>query len=462
MVPLLTNNISPAQFGTFSLIQMCGTVAGVVFYLGVSSALPRSYYDYDSEKDRNKVFSTSLYLTIAGAVLQITLGFFFKEKLSLSLFGTNEWGDYIFFMLLASALGFIVQLFFVLMRLVRWSGTVSLSGIISLVLNIGISYFLLVAYKAGVWAPVWGVMFSNIVILGFVLFKCRSFIVPFIIKAEVYALLLIGLPTIITSCATMVIEWGDRYFLNKFLTVQDVGIYTVGYKFASIITVFLIAPMMQVWNPTMMENRGNEKFASHFSQVVLYYFLVGSAFLFAATLFLGEFIYLIIPKASYSAGLRITPVVMLGLLINGLSNFVSAGLFYERKVYKITFVYCFTAVLYIGINYYSIPLFGYEGAAWGSLIIYSLTPFLIYQTAKKYYKIHFMWDKISSLTILSFLVVTLSPVLEPFSLVPRISIKIFVLVILYLFLYKFVLSEDERVAGKKIAQGARAKLIRRI
>ena len=48
--------------------------ASSIFYLGATSALTRSYFDYDDIEERKKVASTSLYITLLGAIMQISIG----------------------------------------------------------------------------------------------------------------------------------------------------------------------------------------------------------------------------------------------------------------------------------------------------------------------------------------------------------------------------------------------------
>lgn len=436
---------------------MCGTVAGVVFYLGVASALPRSYYEYESDEERKKVFSTSLYLTISGALLQIFLAYLFKDFLSVKLFNTPIWGNAIFVTACAVALNFIIQLFLVLMRFVRWSGMVSAIGVLSLIINMGLTYVLLEFYEFGLWAPIIGMLCTSIIMLIYSAYLCRAHIGTQIIKSEIKTQLFFGAPTVVVSCATMIIEWSDRFFINKFLSIQDVGIYTVGYKFASVITIFLVAPFVQIWNPMMMENRKNEDFPKFFSLVVTYYFLAGTIALVTASFFMSEVLYVIVPKKSYFEGLLISPIVMFGLMLNGMNNFVSAGLFFERKIHKMMYVYCTMAAIYIVINYFAIPKFGYEGAAWASFLIYGLTPVLIYQFSKKYYEIHFVWKRIVPLFVLCLLIVIFSHHLEYLEFAQRLQAKSLLIILVYILIYQIVLTKEERMAGKKIL----SKFIRR-
>lgn len=427
---------------------MVGTVFGVIFYLGIASALPRSYFDYESQEDRKKVFSTSLMLTLVGACLQIILGYIFKSHISIGLFGTPKWEYAIFVSLIATALGFINQLFMVLLRFLKMSVAVSTLGVISLILNLVFTYILLFYIETGLWAPIWGLLITNLFIFLLVCFLCRGHYGANVLPSEVRVQLIFGAPTIVISCATMVIEWSDRFFLNKFLTINDVGVYTVGYKFASVVTIFLIAPFVQIWNPVMMENRENKDFPEFVSRAIGYYFIAGCVAVVTASLFMSEVLYLIIPKKFYFDGLAISPIIMFGLLLNGINNFVSAGLFYDRKIHKMMFAYCFIALLYVGLSYFLIPLYGYQGAAWGSFAIYSLTPFLIYKISKKHFSIVFNWGKVLPCLVIIMFVVLWGNKLEVLLPASRFAAKLALLIVIYSLVYVFILEKNEIAAMK--------------
>lgn len=74
LLPILTGALSKEDFGVYSLIIMVSTVASAIFYLGMNSALPRSYYDYSTESDRRAVFTTAFVILLAGSLLQTLVG----------------------------------------------------------------------------------------------------------------------------------------------------------------------------------------------------------------------------------------------------------------------------------------------------------------------------------------------------------------------------------------------------
>ena len=59
LLPFYGKYLSPSDFGVFSLIQMISVFFSTIFFFGVSTALTRSYYDYQKREERQKVFNTA-------------------------------------------------------------------------------------------------------------------------------------------------------------------------------------------------------------------------------------------------------------------------------------------------------------------------------------------------------------------------------------------------------------------
>lgn len=66
-------------------------------------------------------------------------------------------------------------------------------------------------------------------------------------------LLKLGLPLVPNGLMLMLLTWADRYILNLYVSLAIIGIYTVGYKFSSIINNFVIAPLGQAISPMLIK-----------------------------------------------------------------------------------------------------------------------------------------------------------------------------------------------------------------
>ena len=89
LLPILTAYYTAEEYGIYSIILLVSALASAFFYFGASSALARFYFDEDSDLYRKKIASSALFITLAGALLLISLSIIFGNYLSVLLFDST-------------------------------------------------------------------------------------------------------------------------------------------------------------------------------------------------------------------------------------------------------------------------------------------------------------------------------------------------------------------------------------
>lgn len=392
LIPVLTATLATAEFGAFSLIQMASVIAGSLFYLGMTSALPRSYFDYGEEHDRRTVFTTAFILICAGAAAQITLGYSMGAELSRLLVQSDRYETAVFWAFLASALSFVNQFFFTYLRFRRRSVASIVLSLIALVGSIGLSVHLLSSEAGDVAAPFQGIAWAqlSVVTLFMALYGREAFALR-INRHEISVLARFGIPTVLTSIAVMAIDWADRILIERLVSIEKVGVYSVGYRLGSIVNVLVITPFTQIWNPMMIEYRSHANIGEFFSRMTSYYVLACSVVLVGACLFIQDMLPFLARSPEYLGAAPITLLIMAGYLVNGATNIVGAGLIYERRIFTLAGVYYAVAIGKAAVNLVAIPAFGIVGAAVVALAAYGVIPIAIYAHARRHFAIRFEW-----------------------------------------------------------------------
>lgn len=444
ILPLLTHRLDVNEFAVYSLSQLVASLFGTIFYLGISSALTRSYYDYDDDKNRLSVVYTGFLITCFGALIQIGIGYLFKNIISVNLFDSDKWGLFVFLSLIASALNILTQYLLLYLRILQKSIIVGFSGLLVLLGNFCFTFVFFEIVDNKIFSPVIANIISQLLLFCLLIYSSKEIIKGHFLKDEFNVLLKFGVPTVFISISVAVIEWSDRLFIKEFLSLEDAGIYNLGYKLASVISIFVITPFVQVWNPIMMESRKKPDSQIIFKQVFKYYFEIGIYAVIVASLILPDLIYTFIPQDSYQKGIEIFPVIMLGVLINGLNNIVTAGLFYSRKINYMTLLSYLIAALNITLNFVLIPKYGYYGAAWASLITYSISPFLNYYVSKRYFSFEINWIRFNLSLLFGLIFVLNFNLFDTHSLIFRLVIKITLLILLAAF-YFYSLPTEHRL-----------------
>ena len=456
--PVYTKHLSAEMYGTWALIISCAAIAGVVCYLGVTSALARSFYDYPDLEGRKRVVNTSLLLTCGGGVVQIVLGWAFRRPLSAALFGTEAYATHLAIALSGAAFGFVNQLFYVVLRFQRRSKAVVILNLVSLVAGGGLIVYLLLGAKMGLMAPVLGEAINQAITCVALACCAREWLGLSFSRQEARVQLLYGLATVCNGLIYYLYTMGDRFLIKRFCELSDVGVYSLGARVGMLIQVVLILPFAQIWTPMRMEMRDKPGSPEFFGRVLTYYVLIGSAMALGLTLFAPEAIALLAARPGYAFAAKIVPLVVFAQLIYGVVGIVDAGIIFSRRIYLTTLVaFVALAVNWVS-NFLLLPRIGVIGA--GISLLLSMTVFMagIFTISNRLFAINIELSRICALVGLA--VGGLLAGLEiPASMTAwTVGLKFALVTIIAWACHRFVLNDKERAVMGGVARRAFAPL----
>jgi len=389
LIPIMTFFLTQEEFGVYSLIMMSGLIASTIFYLGITSALPRSYFEYSDERKRKIIFSTGFIIIILGSIFQILVGYLFKNNISTLLFREILETEAIFWSLFAGSIGILIQYLLGFMRILKLAITSVFVNIMSLLLSLFLIISALYLYpESRILAS-----FIALTISQFISFFIISLIIVskhFVFRVdylELKKLLVFGFATVFASAGYMFLEWSDRFIIERFMTISDVGLYSASVRIGSIINVLMIIPFVQIWSPMMMEYKDDKDIKDFFSRIMSYFTIVGLIFLIPGIIFsleLSSFL-INIKDVNLNTLSVITSLFMISYFIYGFSNITTAGILYERKTHILPFIYIGFGILkfYLGILFVS--NFGLIGLSFIAVLISTCLPITFYFFSRFYF-----------------------------------------------------------------------------
>jgi len=399
LLPLLTTALSLEGFGAYSLILLASSIASAIFYFGVTSALPRSYYDYKNADDRRTVFTTGFFLLSVGAVLQSMIAILFSDSLSTLLTGTPAYSTSISCAFIGAALSFINYYFISFLRLIKKAWQSVAFGIILMVLTIFLTVYLLSKNSGGVIEPFKAIIYAQLLIglIFFIVYGRTCFIFRVSVD-EIGHLLKFGLPIVLASFGSLLLESMDRFIVQRYLGLTEVGEFSAAIKIGSLLNVILITPFCLVWMPLIMEHRENPKINYFFTKILSIYLIIGGILIIFSALFSDNIFKLLLNSNSNSEMLPIFFLLILGQLIFSTVNFFSAGFYFARQVKILPFIYIGAALIKIPISLYLTYKFGLMGAAFSGLVFCIAIPFSVYILARKLFFFEIEWWRILRLS----------------------------------------------------------------
>ena len=391
--------------------------------LGLNGAALRFYYDLEGD-ERRRFYGTLWCFFALFPALTLVFVELLGRKLFNQLFVQVSYSPYLRLALWTS------YLTVVFMTLPREFFKASERAVIYAGLNIGqfllvtgMTIWLVVGLKKGaegaLWARLAGVAGIGLVSM-LVLRKhvCFSFNSRLLKQALIY-----GLPLLPHFLAHWGLSASDRVILQKYVSLTDVGVYSVGYTIGSAMLLFVVAG-----NNAMIPLFGKLKSESSVEvaklmKVVTYYVLAITFIGLCISLFSKEIIYLLTPPF-YHRAVFVIPWVVLGYFFMGLYVLpMNTFILIIADTKKVGIYTTGAAVTNIGLNLWLIPKYGMVAAAVTTAIAYFVLFLTISFFAHKRRSLPYEYYRISKILIVAFMTFVVGWYFAPNSIGAGIAVK---------------------------------------
>jgi O-antigen/teichoic acid export membrane protein len=202
-------------------------------------------------------------------------------------------------------------------------------------------------------------------------------------------MLVYGLPLMVVGFAGMINETLDRIIISYVYTdVQEglraTGIYGANYKLSILMSLFIQA--FRYAAEPFFFNHAKDNDKRHIYATVMNYFTLVCLVLFlTVTLYIDMFKHFI--NNRYWEGLHVVPVLLLANMFLGMYYNLSIWYKLSDNTNKGAMISTTGAVITILANIILVPLLGYTGSAWATLICYVSMAIICYVMGAKYYPI---------------------------------------------------------------------------
>lgn len=370
LLPILTKNLTVAQFGIWSQIKVTIALLTPFIYLGLKSSLIRFLTGERNKEIVDKTYSTTVFFSIISAIVMSILVFLFAHPLAQVLTKTDSG---IYFQIGAGLL-FLRAITSLPTSLFQFKEKYYLHSILKALLslmNIGIvSYFILSGYS--LLGVLLGFIISETLLLIVQLFIIRKYVTFHLPSFSILKKqLAYGFPLTFVPLFHWIFQVGDQYILGIIEGATVVGLYTLAYSLAFILRT-IATPIYTILQTRIVKayNQQNMKlFKTYFeySYKYLLLILIPGAF---GIIFLASPIIEIISTEEFLAAVDVLPILTIGFLLFSLTNFSNNLLKIQKKTKTIRNLFFILAVSNLILNIILIPKFSLYGAAIATFITF--------------------------------------------------------------------------------------------
>jgi O-antigen/teichoic acid export membrane protein len=425
MLPVYTRFLTPADYGVMELIFTTTNLLSMVIGIGIQSAVSRYYFEYSDDANRKKVVSTAFMGYGGVIILGVLILLPFSKFMATYILGKPEYTYYFIIALIAMALDMLIQIVYSYIRAQLKSLLMLILSISRTVLALSLNIYFIVFLHKGVTGILLSTLIANAAVTVFAIYyvlkNCG-------IKIDIKILgkmLNFGLPLIPSNISAYVVQASDRYFINSYADLTTTGLYSLGYKFGTLINQFVTSPFIQIWGPRRFEYFQKENSEKIYARIFTYFS--------ALCLFVGLLISLLSKEAiqlvaaeSFWPAHKIVPIITLSYIIFSFHFHFNVGIMMKNATKYIAYVNIITAVINLILNYFLIRYFSVWGAAVVTLICMILKVVLTWHFANRLHPIHMEWSRLSVLFITAFVLYFAGIFISSSSIVLNIITKLLI------------------------------------
>jgi O-antigen/teichoic acid export membrane protein len=210
-------------------------------------------------------------------------------------------------------------------------------------------------------------------------------------------LLKFGVPMLIGyELSGIILAVGARYVIEGTLGEAQLGLYAAAYNLCQYVQSVVISSVGQAITPMYMQmwdQKGRAETSAFISRSLRTYALLG-ALIIAGLAAVGPELLPALASAKYASASAILPWVIAGMVVDGTSTMLGAGLFIHRKTGIIGSIVVASALLNVVLNIILVPRIGILGAAIATLVSYSVNSLGLAVAGRHLLRVQIPWGTI--------------------------------------------------------------------
>ena len=362
LIPLYTRLLSPSDYGIMGLVTMYAQALFIFTNLGQSSSVFRFYYEHDTDEGRERVIAAAIWIVLLFSV-PITVVFLAFPGLVAQFLLKDDAGWFLIFIATATVLvKVLVRMPFSLMRAKNQSKQYASWAVVRNSLTMVLAILLVIDLKHAT-----GIILSQF--LGELLMCCLLTWTTFRMLrsgfhwANIKEQLSFGLPLVPAGVAAFALNLVDRWFINHYYSLDEVGLYQLGFRFAEIL-IFVVTAFQLSWPQFLFSNQKDPKAPQLYAQMASYYAALILFLWLGLSIFAPELIRLM-AAPDFQEAATVVPIVAFAMALNGMRNMVNIGPPILKKTIYRTYIMFTAALVGIGLNFLLIP-HNWQWAAWAA------------------------------------------------------------------------------------------------
>lgn len=398
LIPLYTHYLTPSEYGVLEFLDLTTIIVSTILAMGIAQAVYRYYYQFDDKHQRDQVVSGALIILGVVLAIAIPLLIIFSSQISTLVLDTNDYQTLFIIAFISMGIGLLNSIPTDLMRIKEQSTLYVSYSSVKLLITLSLNILFIVKFEMGVAGILWSGLISATaggLFLAAYTFRQISLSWSFDIAKQ---MLKYSFPLIWSWFAMFIMNYGDRFLLQKFCTLADVGIYALSYKFGMIANVLVMSPFLMTWRPKQFAIYKEPDAKDTYSHVFTY-FMLAFVYVSLGISVLVEDVIGIMADPEYHTAYKYVPIILVSYISFGVYNFVQFGVHIKNKTKFLGMTTITAACVNIGLNLWLTPRYAIWGATLSTVGSFLVLPLIIYPLAQRCYHISYQFGRLIKLLL---------------------------------------------------------------
>ncbi len=392
LVPLYTRYFLPAEYGVVTELYAYVAFLVVILTYGMETA----FFRFSKKEESTKVYSTTLISLLTSSVVFVGLISLKSSAISQWLGYANH-PEYIQFFALIIGMDAVASISFAKLREQDKAMQFAFIRIVNIMVNIGLNLYFIVYQEYGIAY----IFIANLIASAITLLMLFPQMInsSWVFDKKLWKKMMIyALPLLIAGLAGMTNETIDRILLkyllpNADMATSELGLYGAFYKL-SIIMILFIQTFRFAAEPFFFAQEKEENSRKVYADVMKYFTII------MAIIFLGVTIFYDVLKGFLGSeyhderGFLVVSILLLANLFLGIYYNLSIWYKLTEKTKYGAYLSVFGAIITLSLNFVLIPVLGFTGCAWATLVCYFSMTVASYYLGKRHFSVPYQVKRI--------------------------------------------------------------------
>ena len=447
LLPLFTAYLTPADFGVIALLALLGAVLQPIFSLGLNAGMGPCYFENNNEKRKATTVWTAFSLLSASSLCLVTIAWLFPEILSRLLFQKPDYSWLVSLSVTGVALNILSTPFRMRLQFEEkavWFVTLTL---VSTLVTISLSVLMVVGMEWGVQGIILGQLIGFLINMLLFMFFSSRFTRFYLDKSIGEELLRLGLPLVPSFAFLFILMQSNQYILKWFRGLDEVGIYSIGFRLGMVMTV-VVGAFQTAWYPFFMSYMTRQDEAKILFGRIFTYYIFGVGSLSLLFFIFAKPIVMILTQPEFHSAYQVVGLSASAQFFSGLFILLVPGIYFAKELKYVSIIQGTAAFISLILNITLISWIGLFGA--GLALCLGYLTMVIFQQAwnrmrqSDYIEIVYEWRRVFKFAVLYLLIAVISLLKRDWTLLHESFFSAMLFVLLLVAVYRFFdLSERE-------------------